>query len=251
MNDSWSQVKLRIWSMAIIGAVSTVLSAQPRPVPTTTLVLNTADTAPLVNEYGNGLYQLLLQEVAARLSITIEIRRAPSIRSLSDAAAGLVDGEFGRTTLIAAQNPSLIRIEEPMSDFSFAAFGHSELPGPFTWSNLHRYRVAHIRGWRVVEQALANHPQLTVVETEDQLFNVLRVRRVDLIIYDSRRGAAWLRRNQGTGIAQIGPPVETQPMFLYLHQRASSWAGPIAATLQSIRADGTYNRLHTVAMESP
>lgn len=216
--------------------------ARAQNVPT--LVLATADTPPFVTDNGRGLYQQVIAEAARRVGVQVEIRRLPSNRSLNHAATGLVDGEFGRTALIPSQYASLIIVPEPLARFDFVAFVTRDVGGIAEWADLSTLRVAYIRGWVLVENALNAHEAVTVLDSEDQLFQVLRAGRVDVAIYNGLRGRAWIERNQGSGVYALSPPLDDQPVHLFFHRSRAGYVEPFSNALSEMRADGTYRHIY-------
>jgi polar amino acid transport system substrate-binding protein len=215
------------------------------------LVLSTADTAPFSTPANDGLYDLVLADAFDRLGLDLEIRHLPSERSLVEANAGHVDGEYGRTSRITDLYPHLLIVPEPLGHWAFSAFVRSGTPEPDSFESLRDYHVAYIRGWKVYEENVTAARSVTIVNSEDQLFQMLAAGRVDVILYNRARGEHRLHARRGQMIDIVEPPLASQPMYLFLHERHQAYVAPLAATLREMKTDGSYDRHRRRAFGEP
>lgn len=213
--------------------------------------LSTADTAPFSTPSDDGFYDLVLADAFDRLGIDLEIRHLPSERSLVEANAGRVDGEYGRTALIAKLYPHLLIVPEPLTDWAFSAFVRGGSPEPTGFESLQDFHVAYIRGWKIYEDNVTDARSVTIVNTENQLFEMLTAGRVDVILYNRERGVHRLRTRRGDTIHVVEPPLVSQPMYLFLHERHQAIVAPLAATLREMKTDGSFDRYYRRAFGEP
>ena len=214
------------------------------------LTLSTADTPPYSNEQNTGFYDTLVVAAFERAGHDASIVRQPSDRSLADAISGAVDGEYARIAGLADEHESLVRVPERLADFEFTAFARAPAPRVQTWDDLSTLHVAFIEGWRILEDNVTQYESLTRVPDERLLFGLLLAGRVDLVIYERRRGDSYLQTNRLEGVRAINPPLAVRPMYLYLNRRNAALVGPLAEALETLRLDGTVLELEAAAFGS-
>jgi polar amino acid transport system substrate-binding protein len=158
-----------------------------------------------------------------------------------------VDGEYARIAGLARRYEALIRVPERLSDFEFVVFARTPVPHVTTWSDLAALHVAYIEGWRFLEDSVTHYASLTLVPDEDLLFGLLSVDRVDAVIYERRRGDAYLERNDLEGVRALDPPLAVRPMYLYLNRRNAALVEPLSEALRAMSRDGTVAEIEAAA----
>ncbi len=216
-----------------------VAAAASQPV-----VLATADTAPFSTEDGRGLYDRVLHEAFRRVGLELEIRRLPSERALQDANAGRLDGEFGRIEAVGALYPNLRIVNEALTLWEFSAFVRTGEQAPADFSELGDYHVGYIRGWKIYEENVNDTRSLSIVASEEQLFAMLEAGRIEVALYNSMRGLAWIARNPSADINLAPEPLAVRPMYLFLHYSHAEHIPELEAALRSMKYDGTYERIY-------
>jgi polar amino acid transport system substrate-binding protein len=193
----------------------------------------------LSNPERQGLLDLLLKEVFNRLDREVRIVYTETARSLVDVNAGVYNAEINRIEGMETAYPNLVRVPEPNMIMDFTAFAKTDLPVS-RWSDLEPYCVGLVKGWKILEEHTRELPRVNAVPTEIQLFRMLDADRIDVALYARRTGYAVVDSLGLSGIKHIDPPLESQPMYLYLHKSQASLAGPIAETLRQMKRDGSY-----------
>ena len=215
------------------------------------IVLSTADTAPFSTPANDGFYDLVLTEAFDRIGIDLEIRHLPSERSLVEANTGRVDGEYGRTSIVADLYSNLRIVPEPLVDLAFSAFVRDRAREPRDFGSLRDFHVAYIRGWKIYEDNVTEARSVTVVNSETQLFEMLAAGRVDVILYNRTRGMSRLRTARNQTIHVVEPPLAIQPMYLFLHERHQNIVTPVATALREMKTDGSYDRYRRRTLGEP
>ena len=83
-------------------------------------------------------------------------------------------------------------------------------------------------------------PHVVTVPTEVELFNMLRMGRVDVALYSKLTGYSIIREMELEEIFHLEPPLATRDMYLYVHARHEALTYDIARVLGEIKQDGTY-----------
>ena len=189
--------------------------------------------------------QALSKEAFSRLGIEFKLVSLPSERSLLSADAGEIDGEGLRVAGLSSNYPNLIQIPERYSNISFVAFAKDATIKVNDWEGLKPYRLGHITGWKLFEAKTSGSKSVMKVDTPEQLFKMLETGRIDLALYTEADGVALARKLGYSTIAPIHPSLKDVDMFLYLHKKHKALVDKVATTLQTMKADGTYNRIMT------
>lgn len=218
--------------------------------PAEDFVLNTADTPPFSTLKQDGFYDLLINEIFRRSGDTVSIRHLPSERSITDANLGKSDGEFARTAGMGIRYPKLVMVPEPLADFRFSIFTRDPDIQINSWRDLAEYRVAFITGWKILEDYVLKAAELHTVNEEAALFQMLEADRIDLFIYNDRRGQRYIQKNSLGGIYILPKPLTSRKMYLYLHTRHRDKIPAIVKILRQIKSDGTYQRLQETSFSA-
>src|SRR6056297_3321402 len=213
------------------------------------IVLNTADTPPLSNREGSGFYDLILEEAFARIDLSIKTIHLTSQRSILNANAGITDGEFGRVAGMTSRYSQLHIVDEPLADFGFCAFSKNRNITVSDWSDLSKYNIAFISGWKVLEDNVTTAKSLHTVTNEESLFAMLEADRVDLILYNCRRGKYYIRINHIVEIYPIEPKLASRKMYLYLHESQMQLIPQLEQTLRDMKVDKTFAQIEEAAFE--
>lgn len=208
-----------------------------------TLVLNTGVRAPYTQPDRSGFLDRLVAEVFRRIGMKagVQVYEA-SERAMQNANGGIDDGIAMRIKGLEAQYPNLIRVPEKVIDNDFVAYSRKHAFPTRNWDALAPYHVAHIIGWKVFENALGERKDVTRVRNVEQLFELLRQDRADIILYERWQGL-WWSREMALEAHLLEPPLASQEMFIYLHRKHEPLVGRVAAALAAMKKDGSYKRI--------
>ncbi|MFO7730779.1 MAG: transporter substrate-binding domain-containing protein [Spirochaetia bacterium] len=213
------------------------------------IVLNTADTPPLSNREDTGFLDLILEEAFARIDRSIKIIHLPSQRSILNANAGIADGEFGRAAGMTSFYSQIHIVDEPLVEFGFCAFSKNKNITLSDWSDLSEYNIAFISGWKTLEENVITAKSIHTVTNEESLFAMLQADRVDLILYNCRRGKYYLKNNNIKDIYPLEPRLADRKMYLYLHKSQMQLIPQLEQVLRGMKDDGTFARTEVAAFE--
>jgi polar amino acid transport system substrate-binding protein len=156
--------------------------------------LNTTGQPPLNTASQNGFMDEITFEAFRRLNITLRIVQLPAERGLKRANRGIVDGEMSRVKGLDKHYKNLIRVPEKIMDWEFVAFSH--LPSCLTqgWESLSDKSVAHLNGWKILENNIPATAEVIKTSNANILFNLLQKKRTDYAIYEVWGGFTYCER---------------------------------------------------------
>ena len=206
--------------------------------------LATGALPPLTSAPGQtGFLDALAREVFGRIEIDASVLRLPVERALVNANAGIEDGDMFRAAGFEKDYPNLVQVPEKVLDFDFVAYAIRPEVQVRDWSDLARYSVGHVTGWKLFERRVTSAIEVTTVRALDQLFPLLATGRADVVLLDRWQGL-WLAREAGLAVRQLEPPLARAEMFIYLHRRHAALVAPLAAALAAAKRDGSWQRIY-------
>ena len=180
----------------------------------------------------------ILKRAYERAGHDLEIVFLPGRRSLVESNSGRFDGELIRLPVIEKDYPNLVRVDAPLLNISLYAFSHSPAVAEITsWQDLNKYRIVMRRGVKILE-ANVKAPNVILVDSSDQLFNILERGRADLVITNSRTAILYAR----TGI-QRSPALYDQAGYHYIHKSHPELVKQIGASLRELKEAGITDRI--------
>lgn len=237
------------WPRVFVLVSLVLICSTPAAEPV--LVLNNPTAPPLTNPQETGFLDQLLQEAARRTGVRVRLITLPAERGLVNANAGIEDGDLNRIAGLERAYPNLMRVPEKNMDMHFVAFTRkTDLTFDQGWRSLSGRSVGLIKGWKILEQNVPPDADVTVVKDAEQLFQLLKHRRVDVVLYAQHLGQAQARRQGLVDVRVAGPPLTTQEMFVYLHNKHASLVPKLAESLRQMKSDGTYTRLERETLGS-
>lgn len=228
------------WAAARAGAAAAPLTGAEAPLH---LVLNSPFSAPITAPDGSGFLDLLYGELFGRLGISFAIQLLPGERALSNANAGIDDGDVCRIAGLEAVYPELRRTEEGVLEYRMTVFSRRHdfpVQGP---ESLRPYELGFLGGWKILESVTAGHPRRQLLDTTDQLFLMLAHDRLELVIIDQLLGREAVERLGLSEIKPLSPPLLTGTWYLYLHEKHRALLPAIDRELRRMKEDGTYQSL--------
>jgi len=198
----------------------------------------------LSNRSRTGMLDRIMIEAFQRLNMKAQLVFTPTEKSLVDVNAGLLDAELNRIEGMEQLYPNLVRVPEPNMTMYFVAFSRRniEIDG---WDSIRDLNIGIVKGWKILENNTRGFPNMVLVPTEKELFNMLRKDRLDVALYSKLTGYAVLQDldYDNEGIRHLEPPLASRDMFLYVHKDYAYLVDDIAAAIRSLKSDGTYDRI--------
>jgi len=207
------------------------------------LVLNSSVIDPLSNDKQTGFVDSVVKEALNRIGYDLESVRLPAERALLNANAGIDDGDLLRIAGLQEIYPNLIQVPEKIMDMEFVAFTRRASFPISGWQSLKPCSVAIITGWKILEQYITETVELTKVKNADLLFKLLLKDRTDVIVYSRWLGLAYIKQHKLKSIKILEPPLGRRTMYVYLHKKHRNLVPKLAASLRSMKLDGSYQRI--------
>ncbi len=218
-----------------------------------TLVFNITSNPPLNTPQQTGFMDRISTEALHRIGYRLETVKLPAERGLKNTNAGIEDGEMSRIRGLEKLYPNLIRVPEKIMDWEFLVFSRQKIDLDQGWNSLANRYVAYINGWKILENNIPTSAHVTRVRTAEQLFTLLRKKRIDHIIYEHWSGIHYLRQYGLKNITIGQPPLAKREMFIYLHKRHRTLVPQLARALRDMKKDGSYQRIwrRTLSEDDP
>ncbi|WP_027710194.1 transporter substrate-binding domain-containing protein [Zooshikella ganghwensis] len=156
------------------------------------------------------------------------------------------DGEVLRVANLKQIDPeitgNLVPIPEPILEVPVFIVNHNPISNFTHYNDLKPYRNGVLKGIRVLEK---NVPNIHTISTYPSLFKLLNKKRIDNLI------------TSDYFIEEItyNPDFQTEfyihtllkiDVFTYLNMKHVKLVAPIAATLKTMKKDGTYKRVESI-----
>jgi polar amino acid transport system substrate-binding protein len=205
--------------------------------------INTADQPPFSTASNTGIYDLIITRLINGLGIKFHINHLPSARSIENLDLGIDDAEYARIEGLGWHYPHIRMVGEPLVDFNFTAFTRDAGIALEGWGDLKNYNVAFLKGWKIYEMHVKETKSLLIVASEKEMFNLLVKGRVDVILYERRRGLDYMRRNGIPGVHALQKPLAVRPMYLYLNEKHEKLIPELENGLRVMKASGEYRQI--------
>lgn len=224
---------------AVLLALAIGWSSQAEAQAWQPLTIGTTIAPPLSMPDGNGMLDRVQREAFLRINMGVQFVTLPSERSLAEANSGGIDGDNNRIAGLEKSYPGLIQVPESNMTYEFTAFTLDPAVEVNGWESLGKYSVGYIQGWKILDENV-KAAELTRVATPQQLFTLLKAKRVDVIIYERFGGDYFLRELDVQGARALQPPLAKREMYLYLNRKHASIVEALATALRGMKADGSY-----------
>nr|WP_073616942.1 transporter substrate-binding domain-containing protein [Desulfopila aestuarii] len=205
--------------------------------------VNTADQPPYSTKENTGFYDQIVIRLFEDLGMKIRINHLLSSRSIENLDLGIDDAEYARIEGLGDQYSHIRMVNERLVDFAFTAFSKDSSILIKNWGSLQKYNVGYLKGWKIYEMNVGGTKSLQVASSEEELFRMLVNDRVDVILYERLRGAAYMKRNRISGIYALQKPVAIRGMYLYLNEKHEELIPEIEKRLRVMKSSGEYQRI--------
>lgn len=231
---------------ALVGALLVANGAQAADA----LILNTGTRAPYTTDDKKGFLDQVITEAFKRAGARAEVLvYDASARAMEQANAGIDAGFAMRVKGLEKRFTNMLMVPETIISNDFVALSKGQTVETKDWNTLDQFDIAYILGWKVFERNLGHHKGVIKPRNADQLVDLLRLDRVDFILYERWQGA-WRAKNQGLKVTVHEPPLAAVPMYIYLHKSHAALVDKVSAALKGMKADGSYQRIVDTTLTS-
>lgn len=216
-----------------LAAASTVAAGER-------IVMSTTFSPPMARGDGTGIAERLAAEAFRRIGRELEIVTVPTERSLMNANAGIDDGELVRVGGLEKLYPNLRMIPEPLFKMEFSAFVvDSGIGVAGGWEGLARHRVGIVRGWKIVEEKVSDHPAVARFNFPKEMFAALGSGAIDVAVIGRAVGVEQAKM-AGIDAHAVEPPLHTTDGFMYINARHAPLVERLRDALVGMKKDGKY-----------
>ena len=185
----------------------------------------------------------LLTEIYKRAGLTAKIEPSPPARNTEKVLKNQIYGEVARVGPYFDKNPSLIKVEPAYYYLVTSAFVKSDraivVNSP---KDLHKYRVGIIRGVAHGAVATEGVPKLVIVNSVEQLFEMLELNRIDVAVDVHINGLDMIRRMKLKDI-QLIADLAKKDFYNALIPSKADLAPRISKVIKEMVASGELSRM--------
>jgi len=198
---------------------------------------------PEKNKFHDAAAEIVRQGYA-KLGISVSFKVFPAERALFMSNAGKSDGELVRIAGIEDRYPNLIRI--PVShvaadQMAFAADREIEVNG---WQSLSSRKLAFHRGYKLAEQKTIGMNRYLTASAQNA-FKMVEHGRAEIAIANRFTGQKTISDLGLRKIIMLKPPLQTDPLFHYLHKKHSSLVKEITRVFLDMEEQGVMAKIRT------
>lgn len=179
----------------------------------------------------------IVKEAYSRTGISAFNRKLLGERTLAMLNSGEFFGDVAHVEGLEKYYGNMVRVPVPLIHFDAVAFTVRRDLTVHDWSSLTPYHVCIRRGIKAIELATAGMKNLFVVSTYEQIFAMLKVRRCDVAVLPRQ---AWIDigRLSIKGIRSSEPPLQTWPMYHYVHKSHAAIVPLMTRELRAMQKSG-------------
>lgn len=195
------------------------------------------------------LGEYILNEAYDKLGIDLTFQVLPAKRALMHSRGGFIDGEIQRISIIEESSPTLIRVPTPISYVDLCVFLRKKIPFR-SLKEMGDYKFVYVRGVKIYETLLKYFKSSHAVMTDEVMWRLIIMKRMDIAVA-GRVSTLYKFKTLGIeGIYPLDPPLQTLPLYHYLHEKHRDLVPKIDNVLQKLTQSGEIKRLRAQAVEN-
>ena len=205
----------------------------------------TFDFAKVADTPDQAIGGKILEVIYSKLHIKANIISYPGSRASEEASKGRIAGEVHRIYAYGEQHPTLIRITPAINYIQPTVFSKNINIKIDGWKSLSKYRIGIIRGIVYSEVGTKGMPDVTVLNSIEQLALMVISGRIDLFVTDKYDGMLTLKRMMATSeIKPLSPPiVDKIELYHYIHQSHKDLVPKIEKIINDMTKNGELETL--------
>lgn len=196
----------------------------------------------LENMFNIDISQKIIEIAYQRIGIQVSIIKYPGLRALLHSNNGDTDGELHRVANINKKYPNLIIVPVQINVLDGMVYTKDTDFPVKGWDSLKPYRIGIRRG--VLFSVKGTSGMNTFMSDAYQdLFKVLNKQRIDIIIAGRVTGLKTIQDLNLNGIRAMEPPIESYPIYHYLHKKNRHIIPEITKVLQEMEKEGLIQKI--------
>ena len=169
-------------------------------------------------QYTAKFFRSLVVEVFKRENIEVTFVDYPLERAITLLDNGLLDADGPRNINAERYYNNTIKIKEHFLSSYHNAFSKKDLEVS-DWKDLQKHKVGYVRGWKIFDNNLTSHANVTKVTSSKKLFEMLQRDRIDVALSTKLIALPIIKKEKFTEIKTLEPTLLKLNNFLYLHKK--------------------------------
>lgn len=204
------------------------------------LVIYTGVQSPVIN-----VVSVRLKEACRRINQVCEVRSTGSSQRALVLANEKGDGDAFRVEEIKTIAPhltdNLVQVSEPVIFTQFCVYSSGVDFSVDSLDSLSGFRNGLRNGVKFLEKRMPG--EKTVLPDSKRLFMMLQDKRLDTVSEHCDLADFIIQKWNLSGIKKLRPLLAEFPGYIYLHNKHKELVPQLAASIASMKADGSFNRL--------
>jgi len=183
------------------------------------------------------LNERIMREAYKRIGIDIIVEKYPAKRALKISNAGQVDGELFRIANLNRKWKNLFVVPTPIAYLEGKVYSKKVDFKISGWDSLKPYRIGIKSG---ILHALRGTEGMKrqIVDTNAQLFQILKKDRVDIIVLAYFNAIKELNKIDFPDIKLLKPSIFLHPVYHYLHKKHQDLIPKLDKVIQEMTKEG-------------
>ncbi len=173
-------------------------------------------TAGSKDNIGIKVATAVVLEAYKRINLEAVVENYSLLKSLSMSSNGKSDAELFRARIISEKYPTLYIVDEPLLTINNVCFSIKDNLNIKNWNSLKPYKIAFVRGIKFIENKTMGF-DVIAVDNLDVAFNLLKYKRVDVVIADDLNGLYQLKKHLLKDQIFISEPLSTDKLYHYVN----------------------------------
>jgi polar amino acid transport system substrate-binding protein len=203
------------------------------------------NTNPLI-----AISEAVLTRVYADVGQPLQFIDLPARRAGLMLASGEMDANVHRARDYIDANPGIIAVTMPLNHVQLRAYTRLSVPTLSGWSDLTRWRVAHLRGVVRVEQLMPAGVQRLEAGSLAELWRLLTTEAADVAILSEQVGSPVQKPTGVTGLRRLDFVLDEHTVHHVLAARHAGLAQKLNASLQRLQASGELDALRQATLQA-
>jgi len=225
-----------IAALAAFAASASEKAGPATDTPKIQLRIGSAFREPFIIQPDSGIAWGKLKQLEPSLNVEFIFVEMPAARSLVLTDHGVLDGDFLRIESIGVTYPNLVQVPYVFTVLELAAYSwRPELViNSFADLGEHaEYVVATQIGRKFLENKIRSFKNRLFVENLDQLFNLLEMKRSDIVVLDRLSAREVIGDKLGKTIFEVSSkPLAKLDLYLFLNKKHADLVPAIMKALQ-------------------
>jgi ABC-type amino acid transport substrate-binding protein len=190
----------------------------------------------------SAMLAVVFNEICRQAGFGLTIVPLPAVRASKEAGSGNFDGELARPPSYGNSNPTLIRVDPPLSPVSIVAFARESSNVQINdLQDLKKYKIGIVYGMAAIEALVVGHKDVELAPNQASLHKMLKEGRFDVAIDIGPSGRVEILKQGIKGISEF--ELQRQYLHVYLHEKNRDIVPIIGAAIGRLMDSGNLSKL--------